>query len=277
MADNMMRVAGRDIINGTAKAISVDADGNINSKIKGNNFAYPYNVVATNIQAKITLPDNINRIVISNDGVVDAEINFNSPMDNESDRLTVNHTDLIATKSGAWSTIPNTLAFGASFAETIQTGAFLIIDPAEIVEEIGFWGILGPVGGISQLDLSLDGVNWFPPSQIGGVTRSDGVLGIAMDKLDQYSGGIGMGRVEDIRIFTVPKGMWKLKITVTGTKNPASSSYATWVDALIYKSTNESYFNLKGGEVETFNLIAQSIHYKSSEGIVPLRVRAYGE
>jgi hypothetical protein len=186
-------------------------------KILGSDNNFFSNVSATTTQQALSIPFSTREITVINDGTDNLNFVFGI-LTNTSYPL----TDVAWQYTGTW-TDSTVSGIPSKYTNTVTNNA--ILKPNQTgVNSITLGVVKGQGGSIAKIELSVDnGVTWVNPSTIGGVSRSDGILGTGMDTYDLYA---NVSTLNTTVAYNLPliSGKWALRVTPTGTKNAAANT-----------------------------------------------------
>lgn len=224
-------------------------------------------ISVTTIEQEIKFSSEMKSVMITNDGLGDVKIAFQG----KSPALVV-HDNLDPAWSyfGTW--LSNTAAaihkYGPDATYGSSESATATYNPNSMTNRIIWHTSNGGAAGIANIHLSNDGgATWKKPSEISGVTRSDGATGAAMDTADLY----GTNATKSYT-FTLPfYAKWMLRISYTGNKNASATNAWIWVDA---GAIGSSPIIVKSGETQIYPIVTTDMRLICDSGTQPVRVVA---
>ncbi|GIO63564.1 hypothetical protein J43TS9_51380 [Paenibacillus cineris] len=224
-------------------------------------------IVVTTTETVLQFSQVMKSVMITNDGTGDVKIAFQgkSPVTAVHDNL-----DAAWTYTGTW--LSNTSAaihkYGPDATYGSTSGAAATYNPNLMTNRITWHTSNGGAAGIADIRLSSDGgATWKKPSEISGLSRSDGATGTAMDSADLYgtNGTKSYG-------FTLPfYAKWMIRILYTGTKSSGATNAWIWVDA---GAVGVSPIIVKPLEAQTFPIVTSDMRLICDSGTQPVRVVA---
>ena len=222
-------------------------------QITGSSSLLSRSFTATAIEQSIALGFTSRSVLVANDGSDSIWVGFNG---DPAHSPVVAFTDAAFTFAGTWNSYTNGTT-GWTGNRSGATGSTGIYDPAAACSALNVELMGGQSVGVAKIEFSVDGgATWQLPSAIGGVQRSDGATGTAMDTIDAYR---NIASVEALDVYYVlpSSGLWTVRVTATGTKNAAASG----TDIIVMGANVQSLtsFEVKPTEAPTFDFAATSI------------------
>lgn len=217
------------------------SDGSSDVQLTGSNVKFNLPIVASPLDQAIPIPFTTKQVLMINDGADVLNYAFDGKPSLATQVFGVSSPAL--TFTGTWS---NSTAVVPNPKYATTTGDNVVFKPGRAGLYCLTWDmVMGQGTGIAKLELSSDnGATWQNPSDISGISRSDGATGTAMNTFDGYA---AVSVQETMLSFYLPKGnnLWALRITPNGTKNAASTNFYIFVVTFRAYDGNISFLNAK--------------------------------
>lgn len=233
-------------------------------QLTGSNLKKSINFAAASTDNPIPLAFLTRELTIVNDGADNLSFAFDGK---SSTGITSSYqyTDPAWTTVGAWST-GTFSGYAATYTGNNNTSNNVVFKTTKSdVQNITFGMIKGQASGIAKVEFSTDnGATWKNPSDILGVSRSDGVTGTALNTVDQY---VNVASQYGSVTYTMPYNTsgWSMRITPTNTKNASATGTPPNIFVVEAKVTdgNGDIFTIKPKENLSVEIQTNQINVSS--------------